>query len=79
MGVRGLVKKFVPTKLFMAVEPTGHLFEAVMWNVLMGFPSRGMNVIGVTGTDGKTSTSTLIVQMLRESGYKVAMMTTGKT
>lgn len=60
----------------MAVEPVGHWAEAVMWNVAMGFPGKGIQVIGVTGTDGKTSTSTLITQMLRKAGYKVAMMTT---
>lgn len=76
MGARDVVKKLVPTKLFMAVEPLGHWAEAVMWSVGMGFPAKGMKVIGVTGTDGKTSTSTLITHMLRESGYKVAMMTT---
>ena len=76
MGARDVVKKLVPTKLFMAVEPVGHWAEAVMWNVAMGFPGKGIQVIGVTGTDGKTSTSTLITQMLRKAGYKVAMMTT---
>lgn len=76
MNVRKLVKKVVPTRLFHAIEPVGHWGEAVLENVINGFPAKGLKVIGVTGTDGKTSTSTLIAQMLRENGYKVAMMTT---
>ncbi len=76
MGARDIVKKLVPAGLFRAIEPTGHLVEAVVENIMLGFPSRGLKVIGVTGTDGKTSTSTLIMQMLRSAGYKVAMMTT---
>jgi UDP-N-acetylmuramoyl-L-alanyl-D-glutamate--2,6-diaminopimelate ligase len=54
----------------------GHLGEAVLMQAKNGFPARGLKVIGVTGTDGKTSTCTLITAMLRANGYKVAMMTT---
>jgi len=74
--MRTLIKKLVPKKVFQKIEPAGHLAEAILTNVRHGFPARGLKVIGVTGTDGKTSTCTLITQMLRHNGYKVAMMTT---
>lgn len=74
--MRELVKKLIPTKLFHKVEPYGHWAEAILANIVYGFPARKLKVIGVTGTDGKTTTSTLITAMLRDSGFKVGMMTT---
>jgi UDP-N-acetylmuramoyl-L-alanyl-D-glutamate--2,6-diaminopimelate ligase len=76
MSFRSTVKKVIPKGLFPAIEPYGHWAEAIGENVVYGFPMRGLKVIGVTGTAGKTSTCTLITHMLRESGYKVAMITT---
>jgi len=76
MNVRTTVKKIVPTTVFREIEPYGHLGEAMLRQARAGFPAKGLKVIGVTGTDGKTSTCTLITAMLRANGYKVAMMTT---
>lgn len=74
--MRTLLKKLIPHKLFDTIAPTGHLIEAVIFNAINGFPSRGLKVIGVTGTNGKTSTSFIIHRMMHEAGYKVALMTT---
>lgn len=76
MSVKGVVKKFIPVSLFKKIEPTGHLLEAIAINAVNGFPLRGLKVIGVTGTNGKTSTSFLIHKMLVESGYNAGLMTT---
>lgn len=76
MNIRKIVKKVIPKDLFKTVEPYGHLAEAVAFNVISGFPARGMKVIGITGTNGKTTTSYLVHRMLHEAGYKVGLMTT---
>jgi UDP-N-acetylmuramoyl-L-alanyl-D-glutamate--2,6-diaminopimelate ligase len=76
MNFRSLVKKFIPQSLFRTVEPYGHLAEAVLVNAANGFPARGLKVIGVTGTNGKTTTSFMIHRMLHEAGYKVGLMST---
>jgi UDP-N-acetylmuramoyl-L-alanyl-D-glutamate--2,6-diaminopimelate ligase len=41
-----------------------------------GFPSRKLTLIGVTGTDGKTTTASLIHAILRAAGLEAGMVTT---
>jgi UDP-N-acetylmuramoyl-L-alanyl-D-glutamate--2,6-diaminopimelate ligase len=41
-----------------------------------GFPSRRMGVIGITGTDGKTTTSNILDAILRAAGLNTGLLTT---
>jgi UDP-N-acetylmuramoyl-L-alanyl-D-glutamate--2,6-diaminopimelate ligase len=76
MSFRSIVKKMIPTGVFQSVEPTGHLIEAMIMTTKYGFPGRKLKVIGVTGTNGKTTTSFMIHTMLHSAGIKSALITT---
>ena len=53
-----------------------HKARAVIANVMYGFPSKGMVIIWVTGTNWKTTTSNIIWKWLLEAWEKVFMFTT---
>jgi len=53
-----------------------HLFGAVFATLYYGFPSTKLKVIGVTGTDGKTTTVHCIYHILKSAGKKVSMIST---
>ena len=52
--------------------------EAMAWAVaaLYGFPAESMTVIGVTGTDGKTTTTIYLYNILRAAGIHAGMIST---
>ncbi|MFA6973268.1 MAG: UDP-N-acetylmuramoyl-L-alanyl-D-glutamate--2,6-diaminopimelate ligase [Parcubacteria group bacterium] len=78
------MKKLIPQSL----KNIYHLAQAVLANFMYGWPARSathsvaggpsksIKVIGVTGTDGKTTTVQMITRILEEAGHKVAMAST---
>ena len=53
-----------------------HIGKAAFYGIKSGFPGKKLTVIGVTGTNGKTTTSFMIWKMLNEAGHKTGVMTT---
>lgn len=53
-----------------------HVGKAAFWGTRYGFPAKKLTVIGVTGTNGKTTTSFMIWKMLNNAGHKTGVMTT---
>lgn len=53
-----------------------HFLQSLAAGTKNHFPGKSLRVIGVTGTNGKTTTSFMIWQMLNHAGYKTGLMTT---
>ncbi|MFZ1654500.1 MAG: UDP-N-acetylmuramoyl-L-alanyl-D-glutamate--2,6-diaminopimelate ligase [Candidatus Moraniibacteriota bacterium] len=72
-SLKRLISRFIPQ---IVKNIFYHFPLAIFANLALGFPSRGMTVIGVTGTNGKTTTTKLIAAILAESGKKTAYAST---
>lgn len=53
-----------------------HYTQSLIAGIRYGLPGRRMRVIGVTGTNGKTTTCFMIWHMLNKAGFKTGLMTT---
>lgn len=53
-----------------------HYAQSLTASIKYGFPGKKLRVIGVTGTNGKTTTSFMIWQMLNHAGLRAGLMTT---
>lgn len=67
------IRKHIPNEVINLFR---HFPAAVLANIIQGFPSRGIKFIGITGTDGKTTTTNMIYQILKDAGFKTAMVST---
>ena len=52
------------------------LLRGLPAQIKYGFPAKKLKIICITGTDGKTSSSTLLYHILKNAGKKVALLTT---
>jgi len=53
-----------------------HYLQSVVAGAKNGWPAKKLHVIGVTGTNGKTTTCFMLWHMLNSAGYKTGLMTT---
>jgi UDP-N-acetylmuramoyl-L-alanyl-D-glutamate--2,6-diaminopimelate ligase len=51
---------------------------AYMASNFYGIPSENLKLVGVTGTNGKTTVATLLYQLFKKAGFKVGLLSTVK-
>lgn len=71
-----MLKKLLPKDVRQPILNQYHRAVAVAANFRYGFPTKGMQVVMVTGTNGKTTTASLIAQMLTSAGHNVGLNST---
>ncbi|OUM94093.1 MAG: UDP-N-acetylmuramoyl-L-alanyl-D-glutamate--2,6-diaminopimelate ligase [Firmicutes bacterium ZCTH02-B6] len=75
-AVAVVAERPVEGALVQVVVPDGREALARLSAAFYGFPSRRMRLVGVTGTNGKTTTTHLIKAVLEEAGCKVGLIGT---
>lgn len=66
----------VPAGIALVLTTDSRKALALMACAFADYPSDKLTVIGVTGTNGKTTTTYLIAEIFKENGYKVGLVGT---
>ena len=70
-------KNIVNGVTYVLVEDTMSALARIATN-FYGNPSHNLKLVGVTGTNGKTTVSSLLYQLFSKAGYKVGLLSTVK-
>lgn len=66
----------VPRSIIGRYKNTLHFITSIKETIKYDYPARKLKVVGVTGTDGKTTTAHLIYEILRGARKKAALVST---
>ncbi|WMI68480.1 UDP-N-acetylmuramoyl-L-alanyl-D-glutamate--2,6-diaminopimelate ligase [Mangrovimonas sp. YM274] len=81
-GAAAIVCETLPNELkekltYIQVEDANKALAFMAAN-FYGNPSENLKLVGVTGTNGKTTVSTLLYQLFKKAGFKVGLLSTVK-
>jgi UDP-N-acetylmuramoyl-L-alanyl-D-glutamate--2,6-diaminopimelate ligase len=79
-GVKAVVCEYLPNETiqgvtYIIVKNSGRAL-GIMASNLYGIPSSKLILVGVTGTNGKTTTATLLYEVFQKLGYKSGLLST---
>ncbi len=81
-GASAIVCEKLPEQMANGVTyvevDNGNKALAIMASNFYGNPSKNLKLVGVTGTNGKTTVSSLLYQLFKKAGYKVGLISTIK-
>ena len=82
LGAKAVVCNSLPDDIqtgvtYIEVEDTSSALAFMATNYYQN-PSGNLNLVGVTGTNGKTTVTTLLYQLFKKAGFKVGLLSTVK-
>ncbi|MEJ1222548.1 UDP-N-acetylmuramoyl-L-alanyl-D-glutamate--2,6-diaminopimelate ligase [Sediminicola sp. 1XM1-17] len=81
-GAKAIICEELPTDMVNGVVyievDNGNKALAIMASNFYGNPSKNLKLVGVTGTNGKTTISSLLYQLFKKAGFKVGLISTIK-
>lgn len=68
------LKKIIPAPLFRLTQPVYHYLLSLAAGIFYGFPGNSVVIIGVTGTNGKSTVVEMLHEIFSAAGYNVASL-----